>query len=317
MIKRLALTTLLCVSSLAHAQDKIRLALNWKPEPEFAGFYTATLNGHYKAQNLDVEVLPGGSGTPTAQMVDNGKVEFGIVSADELVTLRSKGGDVVALFTVFQTNPQALMTHADRNITSLKELLTTSSAVFWQPALPYALHLKRIYKLKDQDIKSFPYNGGLPYLNDKSAAQQCFAFSEPLTAKAQGHNVSTFLIADSGYNPYTAVVICQGKLARENPQLLSRLTTALRAGWSDYLKDPEPTNAHLKKLNPILDLATMTEYATTQKPLIETDETKTNGLGTMTKDRWATLIQQLLTYRAITKEIKPDDCFVNPPVAKP
>ena len=55
----------------------MRLALNWKPEPEFGGFYAA----NYKAHGLDVEILQGGVGTPTVQMVGAGqliKLLFGL-----------------------------------------------------------------------------------------------------------------------------------------------------------------------------------------------------------------------------------------------
>src|SRR4051812_16372252 len=62
---------------------KIRLQLNWKPEPQFGGFYAAELSGAFKKQGLDVEIVPGGVGTPTAQMVAAGKTEFGISTADE------------------------------------------------------------------------------------------------------------------------------------------------------------------------------------------------------------------------------------------
>src|SRR5438105_15060570 len=98
-------------------QSKIRLALNWKPEPEFGGFYAAS----YQKHGLDVEILPGGAGTPTVQMVGAGSAEFGIVSADELVIARSQGNDVVALFAVFQTNPQGIMAHASRKLSGLRD----------------------------------------------------------------------------------------------------------------------------------------------------------------------------------------------------
>src|SRR5438552_11784011 len=98
---------------------KIRLALNWKPDPQFGGFYTAPFQKH----GLDVEILPGGAGTPTIQMVGAGSAEFGVVSADELVVARSQGNDVVALFAVFQNNPQGIMAHASRKLTSLADVL--------------------------------------------------------------------------------------------------------------------------------------------------------------------------------------------------
>src|SRR6476661_10797906 len=85
--------------------NKIRLALNWKPDPQFGGFYAAPYSQH----GLDVEILPGGAGTPTVQMVGAGSVDFGTVSADEVILARSHGNDVVALFAVFQDSPAGIM----------------------------------------------------------------------------------------------------------------------------------------------------------------------------------------------------------------
>src|SRR5438552_15940417 len=87
---------------------KTRLALNWKPDPQFGGFYAAP----YERHGLDVDILPGGAGTPTVQMIGAASAEFGIVSADELVVARARGHDVVALFAVLQDCTQGLMDHA-------------------------------------------------------------------------------------------------------------------------------------------------------------------------------------------------------------
>src|ERR1700704_3453275 len=89
------------LAACGKSSSKIRLALNWKPDPEFGGFYAAD----YKKHGLDVEILPGGAGTPTVQMVGAGSAEFGMVSGDEILLARSKGNDVVGLFASFQQNP--------------------------------------------------------------------------------------------------------------------------------------------------------------------------------------------------------------------
>src|SRR5258708_34974395 len=99
--------------------SRIKLALNWKPEPEFGGFYLAPYSKH----GLDVDILPGGAGTPTVQMVGAGSADFGIVSADEIVLARSHGNDVVALFAVFQDSPAGIMAHASRNLTGIGDVL--------------------------------------------------------------------------------------------------------------------------------------------------------------------------------------------------
>src|ERR1700689_4585581 len=121
MLRRSFLKTVPALSLLAACgkAGKIKLALNWKPEPEFGGFYAAD----YAKHGLDVDILPGGAGTPTVQMGGAGSADFEIVSAEEVVLARTRGNDVVALFAVFQNNPAGIMAHASRNLTGLGDLL--------------------------------------------------------------------------------------------------------------------------------------------------------------------------------------------------
>src|SRR6476659_2540521 len=83
--------------------QKVSLQLNWKPEPQFGGFYAAKETIAFTRHGLDVEIVPGGVGTPTVQMVAAGKVAFAVVSADEVILSRANGADVVALLAVYQT----------------------------------------------------------------------------------------------------------------------------------------------------------------------------------------------------------------------
>src|SRR3989338_8889486 len=94
--------------------SKVRLALNWKPEPQFGGFYAAVVEKLIQEKQIDLEILPGGSGTPTAQMVAAGTVELGVSSADSIVIARDRGMPVTALMAVYQNNPHGIMTHAER-----------------------------------------------------------------------------------------------------------------------------------------------------------------------------------------------------------
>ena len=127
------------LSGCAKSPRKIRLALNWKPDPQFGGFYAAP----YQAHGLDVEILPGGAGTPTIQMVGAGSAEFGVVSADELIVARSQGNDVVALFAVFQNNPQGIMVHASRKLKNLGDLLKSGGTLALQRGSPTRACSKR------------------------------------------------------------------------------------------------------------------------------------------------------------------------------
>jgi len=293
------------LANCGKSPGKIRLALNWKPDPQFGGFYAAP----YQAHGLDVEILPGGAGTPTIQMVGAGSAEFGVVSADELVVARSQGNDVVALFAVFQNNPQGIMVHASRKLASLADLFKVPGTVALQRGLPYARLLEKKYGF--EKVKIVPSPGGdiSAFLADKNFAQQCFIMSEPLTAKHQGADVQVFPVSDAGYNPYTTVLTTSGEFLRNDPDHAKAIAAAVREGWRAYLDDPKPTNQRMKQLNPSMAPAVFAEVAEAQTPFIETDETRRNGLGSMTKERWEALIAQLKDLGDLKTAPAPEDCY--------
>ena len=293
------------LAACGKAPGKVRLALNWKPDPQFGGFYAAT----YQAHGLDVDILPGGAGTPTIQMVGAGSAEFGVVSADELVVARAQGNDVVALFAVFQNNPQGIMVHASRKLTGLADLLKSGGTLGLQRGLPYARLLEKKYGF--DKVKIVPSPGGdiSVFLADKNFAQQCFIMSEPLTATHKGADVQVFPVSDAGYNPYTTVVATSGDLLRKNPEQAKAIVAAVREGWRAYLDNPQPTNQRMNQLNPSMAPEAFAEVAETQKSFIETDDTRRNGLGGMTKQRWETLVAQLKELGDIQKAPDAGECY--------
>lgn len=284
--------------------SKIRLALDWKPEPEFGGFYAA----QYRKHGLDVEILPGGAGTPTVQMVGAGSAEFGIVAADELVVARSKGNNVVALFAVYQNSPLGIMAHASRNLASIDEVFKRGTVAL-QQGLGFSSWLEKKYGFGHVHVVPSPNGDITAFLNDEMFAQQCYITSEPLTAKRKGVAVKTFPVSDTGFNPYSTVLATSDETLRKNPEMVKSMVEAVREGWRAYLDDPQPTNAKMHEMNPSMDADTFAEVAEAQKPFIETDETRRDGLGAMSKQRWETLIGQLKELGEIPTALPAEECF--------
>jgi NitT/TauT family transport system substrate-binding protein len=281
---------------------KIRLALDWKPEPEFGGFYAAPFDKH----SLEVEILPGGAGTPTVQMVGAGSAEFGIVAGDELVVARSKGNNVVALFAVYQDSPLGIMAHASRNLSSIGDVFK-GGTVALQQGLPFAALLEKKYGFGRVRVVPSPNGDITAFLNDEMFAQQCYITSEPLTARKKGVAVKTFPVSDTGYDPYSTVLATSDDTLRKNPGLVKSMVMAVREGWRAYLDDPTPVNEKMHQMNPSMDADTFAEVAEVQKPFIE--GAPNTELGAMTKSRWETLIGQLKDLGYIPAAIPADECF--------
>ena len=285
------------------------LALNWKPEPQFGGFYAAQVSGYYEQNNLDVKIIEGGSGTPTIQMLLAGKVDYAIVSADEVVIAHARGGsDIVAVFATYQINPQGIMTHAKRGFKSIEDVMHSDGVLLWQSGLPYAQYLKKKYA--PLTVITAPYLGGIGnFQNDPEVAQQCFVTSEPLTAAAAGIDVKTFLVADSGYNPYTSVLVTSRERWQKSPAEVKSMVDAVRSGWNSYLQDPASTNTAMLELNKAMSEQTFEQSAQAQQVLIKTSTTQ--RIGEMTLERWQTLADQLLDIKVIQQPVAVGDLFVS------
>jgi NitT/TauT family transport system substrate-binding protein len=285
-------------SSLSNAAP-IQLALNWKPEPEFGGFYEALLNHEFEKEGLKgVEILPGGAGQPVSQMVAAKKVLFGISSADQVILARSQGAKIVALFAVYQNDPHGFMVHPDRKIKSLKELFQSEGTIALEKGYPYTQWIQKVYA--PIQAKLVPYTGGVSsYLKDKKFAQQCFVFSEPVAARRAGAPSDLFLVSESGYNPYLTVVVAHEDTLKEQPRMVKAFLKATRQGWIGYLKNSKSTNNAMQKLNPSMDQEAFSEATKLQEKFIITSETRKNGLGTMSLARWSQLYSQLVELKMV------------------
>ena len=300
------ITILLLTAGYAAAADKVQLTLDWKPEPEFGGFYAAQQNGSFAKHNLDVTIKSAGEGAPTWQLVATGKTLFATTAADQVLIARSQDADIVALFAVYQTFPQGIMVHKSRGFSTIDDVFKSPGTLAAEDDtwLHFCLN-----KFPSPKVKITSYSGGIAaFLAKPDYSQQCFVTSEPIQASNQGGDPQTFLIADAGYNPYTTVVITKSQTLHDNPAMVKEMIAACREGWRAYLDDPKPANAIMGNLNSDMDAPTFTAAAIAQKPLIETGK---SPLGTMTAARWEELADQLVGLKVIDHAPAPTDCFTN------
>jgi NitT/TauT family transport system substrate-binding protein len=304
-----------CKKKSASASNDVTLQLNWKPEPQFGGFYAALDDGAFARHGLKVTIQPGGASAPTVDMLGAGSVPFAIVSGDEIVLARAHGNKIVGLFAVYQTNPQGIMTRASRGFKEIGDIFNHPGTLAMEKGLPYSDFLKQKYGFDKLAIVPSPFGDLSLYRTKEDYAMQCFVTSEPIAAKRAGVPPKTFLIADAGYNPYTTVMATSDAYLAKNPKQVAAMVAAVREGWGAYLKDPSKTNAAMQKLNPTMDAETFAAGAAAQAHLIEipANSAADLALGEMTSDRWKQLVQQLVELKVVdaNKAPKADECFKN------
>jgi NitT/TauT family transport system substrate-binding protein len=268
----------------------ITLQLDWYPQPEQGGFFAAQLLGYYKAEGLDVTLLPSPQYGSAAQLVASGKADFGLGSSDQMLEWNSNGLPLLAVAATMQHDPQAIMVHKDSPIHDFKDLEGHTIAA--QTGATWLKYVTSRYALRQ--TRQIPSTLSIAnFLSDPGYVQQIFITSEPFFAKQGGAEVRTLLISSSGYDPYR-VQFTNRDFAARHPDVVAKFVRASIRGWQSYLADPSATNAWLLKLNPALNPA---QEAYSAQALRDggfvTGDPANPQTGRMTAERWQTLYQQL------------------------
>ena len=311
----LALAALMCCGCVEQASVKpssdgmirVKLALNWYPEMEHGGFIAAETLGFYQAENLDMELVPGGPGAPQLVITELAaeRILFAVSDADNVVKARSSGLPIVALLAPLQNSPRCIMVHAASGFKTLEDLADIELAI--SEARPFALWMKK--KLPLKNVLFVPFGGSVgEFLLKKEFAQQAFVFSEPFTAKEQGSDPQTRMVSDIGFTPYASVLVTTEKTIREQPDLVRSIVSASVAGWEKYLADPVATNAAIHVMNKSMSPAALKYGASAMAPLCKTEDN--DPLCNMTLERWQTLVHQIEEVEDIKPgSVKPEECF--------
>lgn len=287
---------------------KLKLALNWKAEPEFGGFYEGQVKGIYRKQGLEVEILEGGSGTPTPQMLMNGQIDYAIVSSEEIFLNNDRAPKhrLVAIYSVFEKSPYMIMVHSNAGFKVLKDVFQSKeTTISLQKGLPYVEFL--IQKFNPVQAQIVPYSGGISiFEKNKKLAQQGFITSEFLIAQNQKLDAQAFLVADEGFNPYIAVLAVREDYLAKNKAEVQKMVEATREAWASYLKSPEVTNKLMHEKNPSMSAEMMTLSLQKMKELMKFEHLK---LGQMKKERWQEMQKQMLDLKLISKTGEADKNF--------
>ena len=294
------------VQQAPDAPQTLTLQLNWFPEAEHGGFYTALINKEFKNRGLDVTIAPGGRAASLMGELATGRAAFAVTNAEDVVLFRDKGADVVAVMAVAQHHPRCIMVRADSGVDSLQSLKGLTLQV--QPGRPYLEFLRKQGLL--EGVTEVPYAGSVAQtVTNPKFGQQAYIYSEPLVARQQGADVKTFMVSDLGFDPYSSILVTTSKMIRDQPELVRKMVTASIAGWQSYLQLPESTNAYILTQNEQgMTSAALTEGVEILRPMCWVESGSLAHLGSMTEARWQTLVQQM-TDIGLAKDVRPEECF--------
>lgn len=284
----------------------VKLVLNWFAKSQHGGVYAAQENGLFEENGLNVTIEPGGPQVSSINMVASGKAQFGLAHADQIVNARNEGIELVAVAAAMQGSPQAFMFHKGYGIEDFDEL--NNRKVYVQPGIVYWEYLKSQYDLsKVEELAHTGQHGN--FIADENSVTQSFVTSEPYFMKLDGVEVETKLISDAGYDPYNIVLYVTKDYLEENKETVKAFTTAFVKGWDLYKDSYEEVNKAIQEDNPDIELESLKFESESQAEFVYGGDAAENGVGFMTEERWATLIEQLHDLKILEETFEAKDVF--------
>ena len=280
---------------------EVKQVTNWFAEAEHGGQYAAVDEGIYEEFGLDMTIEPGGPQVSGVQLVAAGSADFAMAHADEVLLAREQGIPIVAIATLFQTNPIAFMSHTEQPLKSVEEL--SGHTVYVLPGQPFWDYIKNTQNVKD--ITELAYTGSLAtFLNDKGSINQGYVTNEGYALEKEGITFSKALISDiTDYNPYANMLITTEAYIKKNPEIVQSYIDASKKGWDFFKENYEKTNEYINSLNKDYTMDMLNYAAKESQPLIWTEETEEHGFGYMSKERWETLKGQLVEAGLISENL--------------
>ena len=122
MLRSLTLVLALAMSGSALALDNASLRLNWLMYGFHSFFYLGVDKGFYKDEGIELTIGEGQGSGRAVQIVGAKSDTFGLSDGSSVIAGITKGAPIVAVMGIMNKSPFAIITRADANIKTVKEL---------------------------------------------------------------------------------------------------------------------------------------------------------------------------------------------------
>jgi len=236
------------------ANTAVPFQLNWMAGGPNAGFAAALTEGYYKDAGLDVTIIQGNGSGNTAQLVANGRAQVAYADAVAVSQLIAKGAPMKIVATVYQSNPNAVMSLKKTGIKSVADLrgkkVGVPSGSSQTTMLPLLLKSNNL-KESDIDMIDMPVASMVPaLLQGQVDAVLGSIDAYQIQAESQGAQLDVYRFADYGVPTVSTSIFVSNSYLKENPEVVRKFIAASLKGWSFALDQPDKAIKDLKVVFP-------------------------------------------------------------------
>ncbi|MBL8894406.1 MAG: ABC transporter substrate-binding protein [Rhizobiales bacterium] len=313
----------LALPTLAHAEDDVRLRLNWMYYGSHAGFAYGKDKGMYKDVGIDIDIRSGNGSGSAHRLVANGDSTFSYGSCGSMIKLASEGAPLISVGVIDAMGTEAILVRPDSGVKDIKDLkgktlLTTANAgvnTFFPIVLANA-------GLTPDDVKLVNVPDGAlvsSYLQKAGDAVGMLGGldDKPAEIKANGgEQPIAFPYSDFGVDQVGYCIVTTKDLVKNNPDLVKRFMQATIKAYQETEKNPDAAVAAMadivggtmnedagkKQARDVLDVTLGILYSGANKDKV---------LGLNVDSDWASMVDLMKKYNNLDPNADPKSFYTN------
>jgi ABC-type nitrate/sulfonate/bicarbonate transport system substrate-binding protein len=289
--------------ALTHAT----LILDFVPNAVHAGVYRALAAGYYRAENIDLRVIPPTSTAATLALIAAGKADFGFADGSDVATQIDQGRSAEAIMAIAQRPLGGLIALASEHLASPAQLQGKTVGITGVPSDTAVLDTTVAHAGGDParvHIVDVGFNGAQDLVAGRIDAFTGFWPADGVQLQVSGHPITTFKLDSYGGPAYPGLVAFTTRgLIASDPDLVRAFVAATVRGYEDTLRDPSRSLNDLLSLNPGLQRRFTQASLRAYLPLF--DDSGRVRFGTLQAKNVTALSDWMLAHKLIHHAISP------------
>ena len=292
----------MAASVIAMAADAVSLRLNWYIVGAHAPFIYGKERGFYRDEGIDLTLNEGRGSISTAQVVAAGTDQFGFADSSSLVMVAAKGGNIRSVASILNTSPFAVVSRADANIRSPKDLEGKRLALAQgDPFFQLFGAMAAVNKLDTSRITLIqvdPAGKTVSVLEKRADALLGSIDDQFYALKARGVEPAALRFADNGVDLVGFPVFAQHDLIKSKPDLVRRFVKATVRSWEEARRNPQAAVDATMKYKADLNRQAIHDQLMADLPLLESKNSK-GRVGFGAQADWERTLDLLRKYRDV------------------
>jgi NitT/TauT family transport system substrate-binding protein len=315
MLRIITVGLVLAMSGSALAQEKASLRLNWLMYGFHSFFYLGVDKGFYKDEGIELTIGEGQGSGRAVQIVGAKSDTFGLSDGSSVIAGITKGAPIVAVMGIMNKSPFAIITRADANIKTVKELEgKTIAATAGEAGLVIFPAILANAKMGPDSVKFLRIDGAgkiVAMLERRVDAMLGGLENQALILPQKGMAVNTIPYAEVGANTLGLVIHVNKETLEKNPALVQKFVRATQKALAFTEKNPGEAIAAIAKLKPDLDRDLALKQLKAGLALQRAADGANQPVGWMSPGDWANTLKLMKDYQELQTDMASTSFFTN------